>query len=79
MYVCSKRPVVGPAANEVARIETLTKVLGRRVLASAAFARFAPGAWETLGEHRLRGIGRPVEVFGLRQEMDEALAEASAS
>ena len=58
--------VVGPAANEVARIETLTKQLGRRVLASAGFASFAPGSWESLGEHRLRGVGRPVEVFGLR-------------
>ena len=70
--------VIGPAANEVARIETLTKELGRRVLASADFARFSPGAWETLGEHRLRGIGRPIEVFALRQSVDEALAQAPA-
>ena len=55
--------VIGPAANEVARIEDLTKELGRRVLLSAAFAEAAGTRCEALGAHRLRGVGTPVEVF----------------
>ena len=55
--------VIGPAANEVARIEDLTKELGRRVLLSAAFAQAAGARCEHLGAYRLRGVGTPVEVF----------------
>jgi len=58
--------VIGPAANEVARIEGLTKTLGRRTLASAEFARCVPGAWESIGEHALKGVGAPVEVLALK-------------
>ena len=55
--------VIGPAANEVARIEHLTRELGRRVLLSAAFAEAAAVRCEPLGAHRLRGVGAPVAVF----------------
>ena len=55
--------VIGPAANEVARIEDLTKTLGRRVLVSAAFADAAGATCESLGSHSLRGVGTPVKVF----------------
>jgi adenylate cyclase len=58
--------VVGPAANEVARIETLTKALSRRVLASAEFARCVPHEWESTGEHALEGVGEPLEVMALK-------------
>lgn len=54
---------IGPAANEVARIETLTKVLERPLLASAAFARLIDGPWQSLGSHALRGIRNPIEVY----------------
>ena len=55
--------VIGPAANEVARIEDLTKELGRTVLVSAAFAEVAGTRCEPLGVQRLRGVGAPVQVF----------------
>ncbi|MDH5341073.1 MAG: adenylate/guanylate cyclase domain-containing protein [Rubrivivax sp.] len=58
--------VIGSTANQVARIETLSKVVGRRVLASAEFAAHAPGQWDALGVHTVRGVGAPVEVFALR-------------
>ncbi len=58
--------VIGPAANEVARIEDLTRALGRRVLLSAAFAETAGARCESLGTHRLRGVDAPVEVFAPR-------------
>lgn len=59
--------VIGPAANEVARIESLTKTLGRRALASADFARSVPGDWESAGEHALKGVGEPLEVMTLKK------------
>ena len=59
--------VIGPAANEVARIEGLTKTLGYRMLASAKFARCVPHYWESVGEHALKGVGAPLEVMALKQ------------
>lgn len=60
--------VIGPAANEVARLESLTKTYGRRVLVSGSFARHLPIAWESLGPHELSGVGEPFEVFALPAE-----------
>lgn len=57
--------VVGSAANEVARLENLTKTHDRRVLVSADFAGHLPMAWESLGLHKLRGVGESLEVFAL--------------
>lgn len=58
--------VIGPAANEVARIENLTKTLGARALASAEFARAVPAEWESAGEHALKGVGEPLEVMAFK-------------
>lgn len=55
--------VVGRAANEAARLEGLTKVLQRPILASGDFARQLPGSWESLGNHQLPGVGEPIEIF----------------
>ena len=55
--------VTGPAANEVARLEALTKTLERPVLASAAFAERLPHAWKSLGMHDLRGVEGAREIF----------------
>ncbi len=55
--------VIGSTVNEVARLEALTKKLKRPVVASASFAAQAPGAWDDLGEHRLRGVKAPLQVF----------------
>ena len=56
--------VIGAAANEVARLESMTKVLGRRVLVSGEFASLASDVdWESLGEHVLKGVNEPLQVF----------------
>jgi uncharacterized protein (DUF427 family)/class 3 adenylate cyclase len=57
--------VTGPAVNEVARLEGLSKTLKRTVVASAEFAKLVPGRLESLGHHELRGVSAPQEVFGL--------------
>lgn len=54
---------VGAAVNEVARVENLTKTLGRPVLATEAFARALPHRCESLGMQRLRGVSEPHEIF----------------
>jgi adenylate cyclase len=60
--------VIGPAVNEVARIETLCEPLGRKVLVSAALAAAVADAkrLEPLGAHALRGVREPTEIFALR-------------
>jgi class 3 adenylate cyclase len=55
--------VIGSTVNEVARLEALTKKLKRPVVASENFAAQAPGAWDDLGQHRLRGVKAPLRVF----------------
>lgn len=55
--------VIGPAANEAARLENLTKTLNRSVLVSGEFAANLNMGWVPLGEHELRGVGDPLNVF----------------
>jgi adenylate cyclase len=60
--------VIGPAVNEVARIEALCEPLGRAVLASAEFVAAAEGAGdrlESLGRYALRGVSEVKEIFAL--------------
>jgi len=60
--------VIGPAVNEVARIETLCEPLGRKVLVSAALAAAISDKTrlEPLGAHVLRGVREAKEIFALR-------------
>ena len=60
--------VVGPAANETARIESLCKATGNDVVVSEEVVRHLQhedGGWHSLGHHPLRGVGRDIEVFAL--------------
>ena len=55
--------VVGAAANEAARIESLCKDLGVDLVVSERVARALPGAFRSLGSHTLRGVGDKMELF----------------
>jgi len=60
--------VIGPAVNEVARIETLCEPLGQAVLASAEFAAAVEdggGRLKSLGHYNLRGVRETKEIFAL--------------
>ena len=62
--------VVGPAVNEVARIEALCRTLEQRVIVSAAFAEEAGEARQrlvSLGRFALKGVRRPEELFTVEQ------------
>ncbi len=59
--------VIGAAANEVARIESLTKTLGHRTLASSEFARCVSTYWESAGEHAVKGVAAPIQVLALKE------------
>jgi adenylate cyclase len=60
--------VIGPAVNEVARIETLCEPLARPVLVSAELAAAIGDSprLEPLGRHRLRGVREARAIFALR-------------
>lgn len=61
--------VIGPAVNEVARVEAATKMLNRPLITSAAFAAALPDAGlESLGFHVLRGVREPQELHGVPAE-----------
>jgi len=60
--------VIGPAVNEVGRIEALCDALDRHILVSEAFAAAATACNEILvplGRHELRGVREPQEIYGV--------------
>ena len=58
--------VIGPAVNEVCRVEALCKGLGRPLLVTAPFARAAGDArCASVGAHALRGVAAPQEIFAV--------------
>ncbi len=57
--------VIGAAANEAARIESLCKTLDTSVLISDDFARYFPETLVSLGRHELRGVSGEREIFTL--------------
>jgi adenylate cyclase len=57
--------VIGPAVNRTARIETLTKSLGRPLLLSEDFAQAVGLACRPLGRFPLKGVAAPQTVYGI--------------
>ena len=55
--------VFGAAANEVQRLEGLTKKYAVNIVASEQFANYCSGAWTKLGTEKLRGVELPMQVF----------------
>ena len=60
--------VIGPAVNAAARVEALSKALGRQLLVTGPVARLLDRPLEPLGEQSLRGLARPLPLFGLPGE-----------
>lgn len=54
---------IGPAVNQVARLDEQTKLLGRSVLVTRDIARIEPDRWTPLGPQMLRDFDDPVELF----------------
>ncbi len=57
--------VIGPAANEAARVESMTKELNRPILTSSAFAARYRGHLVSVGRHPLKGLEGSRELFTL--------------
>ena len=55
--------VIGPAVNELSRMEALCGRLGQPLLFSAAFAECCGAPVRSLGAHVLRGLETPRELF----------------
>jgi adenylate cyclase len=58
--------VVGPAVNELSRIQAMSRSLDQPILVSASFAAACGDQRERLvsvGRYALRGVGRPQELF----------------
>ena len=61
--------VIGPAVNEVSRIQALSRSLDQPILISASFAAACRGEQRarlvSIGRYALRGVERPQELFTL--------------
>ncbi|NQV56459.1 MAG: adenylate/guanylate cyclase domain-containing protein [Rhodospirillales bacterium] len=55
--------VIGAAANEAARIESLCKELRVSLLASNEVVEHLGKNWKSLGAQNLRGVSEAIEVF----------------
>ena len=64
--------VIGPAVNEVSRIEAMCRALDQDLVISAAFAQAAADSprLASLGRYVLRGVRKPQELFTLVAEED---------
>ena len=77
--------VVGPAVNEVSRMESLCDALSTNVLLSGEFAKHAVHCqehFETAGLHSLRGVRTPKQLFKLKvcsEYLDKQLPMASTA
>ncbi|MCX7305306.1 MAG: adenylate/guanylate cyclase domain-containing protein [Hyphomicrobiales bacterium] len=62
--------VIGPAVNVASRIESLTKLVNRKVLVSRAFADLAgsTAGLYSLGVYPVKGLTEPIEVLALQAE-----------
>lgn len=54
---------IGPAVNKVARLDEMSKNLGRAVLATREIAQVEPDRWVSVGLQPLRDFDRPIELF----------------
>lgn len=61
---------IGPAVNKVARLDELSKKLGRAVLATKELAQVDPDRWVSIGPQRLRDFDQPIELFARACERD---------
>jgi len=70
---------IGDTVNVAARVESLTKELGRFLLITAATREQLPGDYcaECLGEHLVKGKGQPLHVFAVNEQTDRATVTAS--
>ena len=57
--------VIGAAANEAARIESLCKTLGYPVLISNAFAEHCESKLQSVGHQQLKGVNKKMALFTL--------------
>lgn len=55
--------VIGPAVNEAARIENMTKEINAQILAGPAFASIDPQHWNSIGLKCFEGVSELIEIF----------------
>ncbi|WP_282607156.1 adenylate/guanylate cyclase domain-containing protein [Pelagibius sp. Alg239-R121] len=60
--------VIGPTVNRTARLESLTKTLGKPILMSDSFAKRVNHLATSVGRFEMKGIPAPQEVFALHRE-----------
>ncbi len=57
--------MIGPAVNEVARVERVCRALGHPLLVTAAVAAESEDALVSVGRFELRGVSATQELFTL--------------
>ena len=59
----SSEAAIPPAVNTAARVEALSKTLGRPILITGPVARRLDRPLDSLGEHKLRGLAEAVSIY----------------
>ena len=58
-----KFSVIGPAANEAARVTAQCRILDEEIVVSEVFRNLAGGDWRALGTFELRNVNQPMALF----------------
>ena len=70
--------VIGPTINEVERIETLTKAVDAKALATREIAILQPEDWTSIGDYQLKGVAGKTELFAYN-EIKATVTESAIS
>ncbi|CAB9499197.1 Photoactivated adenylate cyclase subunit alpha [Seminavis robusta] len=71
--------VIGPAVNLASRVESLCGKLDASILATAEFVHLdveaEEGGWQSCGQHAVKGVAQPVDVYQLKQQQQQTETE----
>ncbi|MEP1209108.1 MAG: adenylate/guanylate cyclase domain-containing protein [Rhizobiaceae bacterium] len=68
--------VIGPTINEVERIETLTKAVDSKALATREIAVLQPDDWTSIGDYQLKGVAGKTELYAFNEIQQSMLDTA---
>ena len=58
--------VLGPAVNTASRVQDLCKSLGHSILVTDRVTRCAQGPFRDVGQHAIRGVSQPIQLFAVQ-------------
>ena len=65
--------VMGPAVNLTSRLESMCKEIGTQLTVSWVVAKENTELLESFGEHKIKGVVNPVDIWGVRTDVQSCM------